>query len=163
MNRVIATVVAVALVLSGAGAGLTVWLLTRNLGPSYPQISAYSHGELTRVGPFNFCSLPDLVECVNPHTQGELRVVDDEPVQLSVDGAIGRGVWGLRAYYEDPRFDTETAIMKPGTLAVTIPSVDPHRGRLTGITVQLPVLVMTPEGEDVRAHAEWGVRTVWDD
>jgi hypothetical protein len=54
-------------------------------------------------------------------------------------------------------------MFRPGTrLAVTIPSFDPQRGRLTGIVVQLLTLVVDPSGElrDV-PHAEWSVRTVF--
>ncbi len=48
------------------------------------------------------------------------------------------------------------------TLAVTIPTVDPHRGRLIGIAVQLPTLVRDEEGNEFPSpHAEWSVRTVW--
>lgn len=163
MNRVIAVIVAAALVLSGAGAGLTLWLLTRNMGPHFPEISAYSHGEMTRVGPYFYCSLRDLNNCVAPQTVGVVRVVENEPVQLSVSGDIGASLWALRVIYEDPRDATET-LMRPGTLAATIPSVDPVRGRLTGIAVQLPVPVITPTGEeDFLSHAEWSVATVWDD
>ena len=46
---------------------------------------------------------------------------------------------------------------------MTIPTVDPQRGRLTGIVVQLPTLVRDEQGNEFRAlpHAEWSVRTVW--
>jgi hypothetical protein len=51
-------------------------------------------------------------------------------------------------------------MFRPGTrLAVTIPTVDPQRGRLTGIVVQLLTLVVDPSGElRDAAHAEWSVR-----
>ena len=51
-------------------------------------------------------------------------------------------------------------MFRPSTrFAVTIPSVDPQRGRLTGIVVQLLTLVVDASGElrDV-PHAEWSVR-----
>ena len=52
---------------------------------------------------------------------------------------------------------------RPDTkLAVTIPTVDPHRGRLTGIAVQLPTLVRDENGNEFPwPHAEWSVATVW--
>jgi hypothetical protein len=61
--------------------------------------------------------------------------------------------------YEDP-VNTTTTMFRPGTrLAVTIPTVDPQRGRLTGIVVQLLTLVVDPSGELRDApHAEWSVR-----
>ena len=52
---------------------------------------------------------------------------------------------------------------RPDTkLAVTIPTVDPHRGRLFGLAVQLPTLVRDEAGNEFPVpHAEWSVRTVW--
>lgn len=162
MNRILAAILAVAIVLSGAGAGLTLWFLTRNVASPLPQISAFSHGETTRIGPYFHCSAADLTDCVSPQTIGQVPVVADEPVQLSVSEPIGSAVWGLRTVYEDPRNDTEI-VMEPGTLAATIPSVDAVRGRLTGVVVQVPIRVMAPEGEVILVRAEWSVRTVWDD
>ena len=84
------------------------------------------------------------------------------PVQLSVPEAISRAPWRLLQVYEDPANTTST-MFRPGTrLAVTIPSVDPQRGRLTGIVVQLLTLVVDPAGElrDV-PHAEWSVRLAY--
>jgi hypothetical protein len=47
-------------------------------------------------------------------------------------------------------------------LAVTIPTVDPHYGKLTGLAVQLPTLVRDQAGDEFPfPHAEWSVRTVW--
>jgi hypothetical protein len=80
-------------------------------------------------------------------------------VQLSVPEAISRAPWRLLRVYEDP-VNTTTTMFRPGTrLAVTIPTVDPQRGRLTGIVVQLLTLVVDPSGElRDAAHAEWSVR-----
>jgi hypothetical protein len=40
--------------------------------------------------------------------------------------------------------------------------VDPHRGRLTGIAVELPTLVRDEQGNEFPVpHAEWSVSTVW--
>ena len=83
-------------------------------------------------------------------------------VQLSVPAAIGGAPWRLLRVYEDPA-DTTTTVFRPNTrLAVTIPTVDPQRGRLTGVVVQLLTLVVDESGElrDV-PHAEWSVRTAW--
>ena len=54
-------------------------------------------------------------------------------------------------------------VFRPDTrLAVTIPTVDPHRGRLTGLVVQLLTLVLDRAGELREVpHAEWSIRTVW--
>ena len=47
---------------------------------------------------------------------------------------------------------------------MTIPTVDAQRGRLTGIAVQLPTLVRDEAGNEFPVpHAEWSVRTVWDE
>ena len=63
-------------------------------------------------------------------------------MQLSVPEAISRAPWRLLQVYEDPANTTAT-IFRPGSrLAVTIPTVDPQRGRLTGIVVQLLTLVV---------------------
>ncbi len=85
-----------------------------------------------------------------------------DPVQLSVPPAIGRAPWWLLGVYEDAPNPTTTPFRPGSRLAVTIPTVDPKRGRLTGIAVQLKTLVLDQGGE-LRSvpHAEWSVRTVW--
>ena len=163
-NRGAAALVAVVVVLLSVGGGVGAWLLVRKPGPQRPEISAYSHGHLTRVGPYLYCNVLNLNDCQTPQTQGELPFNEHYPVQLSVPEAISRAPWRLLQVYEDPANAT-TTMFRPGTrLAVTIPSVDPRRGRLTGIVVQLLTLVVD-EGQPndittVRAvpHAEWSVR-----
>ncbi|GBE68043.1 hypothetical protein MFM001_45050 [Mycobacterium sp. MFM001] len=162
MKRPLVVLLAVVVVAASAAAGVGAWFLARGHGPSRPEISAYSHGHLTRVGPYLYCNVLDLTDCDTPHAQGELPVNSRDPVQLSVPTAIGRAPWRLLRVYEDPS-DTTTTVFRPGSrLAVTIPTVDPQRGRLTGIAVQLMTLVVDPAGElhDV-PHAEWSVRTVF--
>jgi len=45
---------------------------------------------------------------------------------------------------------------------VTIPTVDPHHGKLLGLAVQLPTLARDSDGNEFPLpHAEWSVRTVW--
>lgn len=153
----ILVVVVVAVLCVGAGIG--TWLLVRPSGPQRPQISAYSHGHLTRVAPYMYCNVLDLNDCQVPHTQGELPVSPRYPVQLSVPEAISRAPWRLLQVYEDPANTTATMFRPGARLAVTIPSVDRQRGRLSGIVVQLLTLVIDPAGElrDV-PHAEWSVR-----
>ena len=158
-NRGAAALLAVVVVLLSVAAGVGAWLLVRKPGPQRPEISAYSHGHLTRVGPYMYCNVLNLDDCETPQTQGELPVSERYPVQLSVPDAIYRAPWRLLQVYEDPTNTTST-MFRPGTrFAVTIPSVDPHRGRLAGIVVQLLTLVVDPAGElrDV-PHAEWSVR-----
>lgn len=142
--------------------GVGTWLLVGRSGPQRPEISAYSHGHLTRVGPYLYCNVVNLEDCETPQSQGELQVSERYPIQLSVPDAIYRAPWRLVQVYEDPTNATST-IFRPGTrLAVTIPPVDPHRGRLAGIVVQLLTLAVDPAGElrDV-PHAEWSVRVVF--
>ncbi len=146
-------------VLASAAAGVGAWVLVphRWIGP---QISAYSDGHLTRVGPYLYCDVLDLNDCRHPQTQGQLQVGERSPVQLSVPRVIGRAPWRLLQVYED---NTTATIFRPGSrLAVTIPTVDTQRGRLTGIAVQLLTLVRDPRGDvtDV-PHAEWSVRLVF--
>ncbi len=162
MRRPVAVLVTVLVVLASVAAGFGAWLLAREHGPSRPEISAYSHGHLTRVGPYLYCNVLDLTNCQTPQAQGELPVSAQDPVQLSVPTAIGRAPWRLLRVYEDPA-NTTVAVFRPDTrLAVTISTVDPQRGPLTGIVVQLMTLVIDPAGElhDV-PHAEWSVRMVW--
>jgi hypothetical protein len=146
-----------------AGAGIGAWALAREKGPLRPEISAYSNGHSTRVGPYRYCSVLDLTDCQDAQKEGELRVNSHAPVQLSVPTAIGQAPWWLLTVYEDSAIPT-TTFYRPGSrLAVTIPTVDPHHGRLTGIAVQLMTVFVDPSGEVQGVpHAEWSVRTVWD-
>jgi hypothetical protein len=163
MKRVLALLAAVAVV-SAAATGALVWKLTRdgaNRGPRYPEISAFTNGQLTRVGPYRYCQVLDLDNCDVPASVGELNVSARHPIQLSVPQAIGRAPWVLLLAYEDA--GTAIREFRPDTkLAVTIPTVDPHHGKLTGLAVQLPTLVRDSEGNEFPLpHAEWSVRTVW--
>jgi hypothetical protein len=158
-KRGAAVLLAVLVVLLSVGAGVGAWLLVHKPGPQRPEISAYSHGHLIRVGPYLYCNVLNLDDCQTPQTQGELPASTRHPVQLSVPEAISRAPWRLLQAYEDPTDTTSTLFRPNSRLAVTIPTVDPQRGRLTGIVVQLLTLVVDPSGElrDV-PHAEWSVR-----
>jgi hypothetical protein len=162
VKRPVAVLLAVLVIVLSAGAGVGAWLLAREPGLQRPEISAYSHGHLTRVGPYLYCNVLNLDDCQTPQTQGELPVNEHYPVQLSVPEAIGRAPWRLLQVYEDPTNTTTTLFRPNSRLAVTIPTVDPHRGRLTGIVVQLLTLVVDPAGELRDApHAEWSVRLTY--
>jgi Protein of unknown function (DUF2771) len=158
----VAAALAVVVAVAAVCAGLAVWLVVRNQPPQHPQISAYSDRHLTRVGPYRYCNVLNLNDCQEPKTQGELPVNSRDPVQLSLPTAIGRAPWRLLRVYGDPRNTTTTVFRANTRLAVTIPTVDAHLGRLTGVVVQLLTLVVEPNGDvtDV-PHAEWSVRTVW--
>jgi Protein of unknown function (DUF2771) len=164
VKRGVVALVAAVVALACVGAGVGTWVLVRRTGPQQPEISAYSHGHLTRVGPYLYCDVLNLNDCRTPQTQGELPLNEHYPVQLSVPDAIARAPWRLLQVYEDPA-NTTTTMFRPGArLAVTIPPVDTQRGRLTGIVVQLLTLVVD-DGQlnditTVRAvpHAEWSVR-----
>jgi hypothetical protein len=162
MTRSLRWILVVVVVLASAGAGVGAWLLTHGSDEGLPEISAYSNGHSVRVGPFVYCNVVDLNDCQKPQSQGELAVDRRYPIQLSVPTSIGRAPWRLLQVYEDER-DSTTTMFRPDTrLAVTIPTFDPQRGRLTGIVVQLLTLVQDPEGELRDApHAEWSVRAVW--
>jgi hypothetical protein len=145
-----------------AGAGIGAWALAYHRGPLRPEISAYTSGHLVRVGPYRYCDVIDLTDCQNPQTEGELQVNSRSPVQLSVPTSIGRAPWWLLTVYEDSTVPTTTFYRPDTRLAVTIPTVDPHHGRLTGIAVQLMTVFVDPNGEVQGVpHAEWSVRTVW--
>ncbi|WP_082946907.1 DUF2771 domain-containing protein [Mycobacterium sp. ACS4054] len=162
MKRGVAVLLAGLMTVVCVAVGVGTWLLVRPSGAQRPEISAYSHGHLTRVGPYLYCSVLNLDDCDTPQAQGELKVSERYPVQLSVPDAIYRAPWRLLQVYEDPTNTTST-IFRPATrFAVTIPPVDPQRGRLVGIVVQLLTLVMDPAGQlrDV-PHAEWSVRLTY--
>ena len=159
MKRLLAALAAVALV-AALGTGVLVWRLTRDEAPQLPEISAFSGGHLTRVGPYQYCQVLDPTDCLAAGEQGELPVTGRHPVQLSISAPIAKAPWVLLRAYEDGDLVEE---FRPDTrLAVTIPTVDAQRGRLTGIAVQLPTLVRDQAGNEFPVpHAEWSVRTVW--
>jgi hypothetical protein len=161
VRKVLAVLVAVAVVASVATAVL-IWRLTRDPAPEHPEISAYTHGQLVRVGPYRYCDVLQITRCDIPETIGELVVTSRDPVQLSVPPSIARAPWVLLRAYEGSG-DSVVEEFRPGAkLAVTIPTVDPRRGRLTGIAVQLPTLVRDEQNNEFPwPHAEWSVRTNW--
>ena len=162
MKRAIA-LLGVVLVLANLGTGALIWRLTRDPAPEHPEISAYTHGQLVRVGPYRYCDVYDIIRCDVPATVGELVVTSGDPVQLSVPTAIARAPWVLLRSYEDGRVDDTQEFRPNSRLAVTIPTVDARRGRLTGFAVMLPTLVRDEQGNEFGwPHAEWSVRTVWD-
>jgi hypothetical protein len=163
VKRSVAVLLAVVVVVLAAGAGVGAWFLARKPGPHRPEITVYSHGHMTRVGPYMYCNVLDVNDCQNPETEGELRVGAQYPVQLSVPEAISRAPWLLRQQYGDPD-NSAITYFPPGTrLAATIPTLDPLRGRLTGIVVQLLTLVPDRSSGEQRPfpHAEWSVRLVY--
>ncbi len=167
VKRCKAALLAVLVIVLSVGAGAGAWLLVRQPGPQQPEISAYSHRHSIRVGPYLYCNVLNLDDCQNPQTQGELPANEHYPVQLSVPEAIGRAPWRLLQIYEDPTNTTATFFRPNSRLAVTIPTLNAQRGRLTGIVVQLLTLV-ADQGQPndittVRAvpHAEWSVRLIY--
>lgn len=159
MKRVLAALAVVVVVVS-ALTGVLIWRLAAHAPPEHPQISAYSRGQLVRVGPYRYCEVLNPTDCETPRTDGELTVDPRHPVQLSVPPAIARAPWILVRSYEGADVVDE---FRPDTkLAVTIPTVDPNRGKLFGVAVQLPTLVRDEAGNEFPVpHAEWSVRTVW--
>ena len=93
---------------------------------------------------------------------GQLAVTSRNPVQLSVPFAISKAPWVLLRAYEGPDNTIVEAFAPKSKRAVTIPTVDPRRGRLTGIAVELPTWVRDEQGNEFPLpHAEWSVSTVW--
>lgn len=158
MKRILAALAVVVLVAS-IGTGVLVWRLSAHETSEFPEISAYSHGHTVRVGPYRYCDVLNPTQCEVFADQGELPVTERGPVQLSVPGAIARAPWVLLRQYED---DDVVEEFRPGTRqAVTIRTVDPQRGKLTGLAVLLPTLIRVDGNEVPAPHAEWSVRTVW--
>jgi hypothetical protein len=157
-----AVLLAIVVALASAASGVDARALARHRGPQLPEISAYTRGHLTRVGPYRYCNVLNPNDCQTQQEQGELRVNSSDPVQLSVPPSIGQAPWWLLRVYEDSA-NPETTFFRPGSrLTVTIPTVEPHHGRLTGIVVQLMTVVVDQAGElHGVPHAEWSVRTVW--
>lgn len=163
MKRALMALAAV-VVLAIAGTAVGVWRLHKAHGDQLPEISAYSHGHSVRIEPFQYCDVLNLNDCREPRAAGELAVNKDNPVQLSVPSSIARAPWRLLQVYENPIDTTVTYFAPKTTLAVTIPTVDQQRGRLTGIAVQLLTLVQDQDGQEFALpHAEWSVSTVWPD
>jgi len=162
VTRTVKSALVVLVVVLSIAAGVGGWLFARGSSPELPEISVYSHGHATRVGPYVFCNVTDLNTCANPQTQGELVVNKHDPVQLSVPMQVSRAPWRLLRVYDDPRDATERMFRPDAQTAVTIPTLDPQRGRLRGIVIQLLTIVQDQNGElyDV-PHAEWSVRVVW--
>jgi hypothetical protein len=151
---------AVVVVVASLATGVLIWRLAQHPPPKHPEISAYTDGRSVRVGPFSYCDVVNLNDCENPQTVGELAVDGRHPVQLSVPSAIASAPWLLGRTYEGS--DVLEEFRPDTTLAVTIPTVDPHRGKLTGFVVQLPTIVVDEQGNEYPSwHAEWSVRTVW--
>lgn len=152
-------VLAGVVVLASVGTGVLIWRLSGDDTRRYPEISAYSAGETVRVGPYRYCEVLNPTKCVVFEDQGELAVTERAPVQLSVPSQIAKAPWVLLRQYEDS--DIVEEFRPHARLAVTIPTVEPRLGKLSGLAVLLPTLVRI-DGEEVPApHAEWSVRTVW--
>ncbi len=162
MKRHIAWIIAALVVLAATGAGIGAWALSRRHSAGLPQISAYSHGTTVWVDPYLYCNVVNLDDCVKPGVQGRLAVSSRYPVQLSVPARISQAPWRLLRVYEDENNTVESSF-RPGTrLAVTVPTVDPQRGKVVGLVIQLITLVKDQNGElhDL-PHAEWSVKLDW--
>jgi hypothetical protein len=162
MTRPITRLAAVVVLLASVAAGFGAWTLVRKQGPPLPQISAYSHGKVVRVDPYLYCNVLNLDDCVKGGAEGQLSVNGRDPVQLSVPARIGNAPWRLLRVYSNED-DTVATAYRPGTaLAVTVPTVDPRRGKIVGLVVQLLTLVRDQNGDlhDL-PHAEWSIRLSW--
>jgi hypothetical protein len=155
---ILACVTLVAAVVTGA----LVWQLRRTPVPKHPEISAYTREQLVRVGPYRYCDVFVITDCDVPQTVGTLVVSSRNPIQLSVPPSIARAPWVLLRAYEGDGEPAVSEFRPNSTLAVTIPTVDPRRGRLTGFAVQLPTLVRDAQNNEFPwPHAEWSVKAVW--
>lgn len=163
MKRSTAVLVAVLVVVTSALTGFGTWWFARAEEPTPPQISVYSNGHLSYAGPYLYCNVLDLDECLLTEARGTLAVDARHPVQLAVDNAIGRAPWRLLRLYDDPADSTGKMYPPGSTLAVTVPTVDQQRGPLRGLVVQLLTLVIDRDTGETFAvpHAEWAVGLRW--
>jgi len=162
VKRHLAWVLSALVVLAAVGAGDGAWALTRQHLNPLPQISAYSHGTTLRVDPYLYCSVVNLDDCVKPGVQGQLAVSPRYPSQRSVRPRVGQAPWRRLRVSEGVNNTVESAFRPGSRLAVTVPTVDPQRGRIVGLVVQLVTLVKDQNGElhDL-PHAEWSVKLNW--
>jgi Protein of unknown function (DUF2771) len=155
-------VLAIVAVVATATTATLIWRLTSTPAPKHPEISAYTHGQLVRVGPYKYCNVLNPTLCEVPKAMGELAVTSRNPVQLSVPEAIWVAPWVLLRAYEGPEDTIVETFAPKSKRAVTIPTVDARRGRLTGIAVELPTWARDEAGNEFPVpHAEWSVSTVW--
>lgn len=155
----LALIAAAAVLLLMAAFGVGGYLGARH-SAEFPQISAFTKGELSTPGPFVYCD-PLFTECFDPQDSGSLDVDPSNVVQLSVPDEIGKHLWRLLLVHEDGAIE---AIFRPGERsAVTIATVDPNQGKLQRIVVQLPTIVLVDGEEAETFHAEWSVAVNWAD
>jgi hypothetical protein len=156
LSLVLVTVVSVAVT------AVLVWRTSRHVEPSHPEISAFTAGQLVRVGPYRFCDVYEITKCDVSGASGELRVTTRDTIQLSVPPRIAEAPWVLLRSFEDGGPAAVEEFRPDTALAATIPTVDARRGKLTGFAVMLPTLVRDEDGNEFPwPHAEWSVSTVW--
>lgn len=161
MKKVVAMLVAVA-VLSTAATAVLVWQMSRDHGPTHPEISAFTRGQLVRIEPYRYCDVYDITQCDGTGVSAELRVTPTDQIQVSLPEGIAKAPWVLLRSYEDGGPEQVEEFKPNSRVAVTIPPVDSQRGKLTGFAVMLPTLVRDEEGNEFPwPHAEWSVSTVW--
>ncbi|HKH50270.1 MAG TPA: DUF2771 family protein, partial [Mycobacterium sp.] len=83
MKRVLGAL-AVVVVVASVLTGVLIWRLAQHPPPEHPEISAYSDGQLVRLGPYRYCEVLNPTDCETPRTAGEITVDPRHPVQLSV-------------------------------------------------------------------------------
>lgn len=161
------TALAVVLVLTAAAmVGFIAWQLHGHKDER-PEISAFTHGTLVRVGPLLYCDRT-LTKCDPPGRIVELSVNDIEPVQLSVESQIAKGPWAITPAYGElaepsTKYGDQVIYWDHRTTA-TVPTVDKSGRKLMGIEVAIPTVGVNEFGEQVfKARATWSVATVWKD
>ncbi|WP_078292786.1 DUF2771 family protein [Mycobacterium sp. D16R24] len=169
MKAKLAALAAVLVLTAAAMVGFIAWQLREHReGPDErPEISAFTHGTLVRVGPLLYCDRT-LAKCDPPGHIVELFVNDAELVQLSVDSQISKGPWAITAAYAHLAAPStkygDQVIYWDHRSAVTVPTVDKAGRKLVGIEVAVPTVGVNELGEQVfKARATWSVATTWKD
>lgn len=143
-----------------AAAGIA--LVAGCAAPSEPQVTFYSHGNSVAVNPAQYCDATGQ-NCVTPseNTVGDLRVPDNDPLQISVPGEVAAAPWQVVFLYRGANgqeLDGRTAVFRPNERHAYTLQVPPDGTRLEHVEVQQFSAVLT-QGTD--GGVDFGIGGTW--
>jgi len=169
-RTIVALAVAAVLVVIVAVA-VVVTVAVRNATTPDPALTAYAHGKTVTVAPYRYCTVAGVAEtgqlslqCRQSDLTVPLTVPAGYPLQLSLPPKIANAPWIMISEYILP--DHRTVVqgtktyrdVKPGTLAVTVPS-RPNL-RLIGVELQLVVPARDETGREFfEPYQAWSIKT----